>query len=139
MMENKDRSFYLENFLTFLLFGPLLLLFPQEVASLRTFIIGGIVLGAVVAYSSREQFISVRKIVTLAASLLILGGAVYFVLKSTFLYREVIIICIKCLSLLIVVNCFSSFLQGGYLSSMQIFSILLFFCICALNRGYNNL
>jgi len=139
MMENKDHCFYAEYFLTFLLFVPLLLLFPQEVVPLRIFIIGGMILGAAVAYSSREKFITLRKFATLAASLLILAGAVYFVLKSTFLYREVIIICIKGLSLLLVVNCFSSCFQGGYLGSMQIFSILLFFCICALNRGYNNL
>lgn len=137
-MESKDRYFHLEYFLTFLLFLPLLFLFPEEAAPLRIFLVGGIILGASVAYISRNQFYSFRKFATLAASLSILAGTAYFVLKSTFLYREVIVICIKSLSLLIVVNSFSSCIQG-YLNSMQIFSILLFFCICALTKGYNNL
>jgi hypothetical protein len=137
-METKDRYFNLEYFLTFLLFLPLLFLFPQEAAPLRIFLVGGIILGAGVAYISRDQLYSIRKFATLAVSLLILAGTVWFVLKSTFLYREVIVICIKSLSLLIVINSFSSCLQG-YLSSMQIFSILLFFCICALTKGYSNI
>ena len=137
-MEKKDRYFYLEYFLTFLLFLPLLFLFPEEAAPLRIFLVGGVILGAAVAYFSRDQFHSFRKLATLAASLLILAGTAYFVLKSTFLYREVIVICIKSLSLLIVANSFSSCLQG-YLNSMQIFSILLFFCICALTKGYSNI
>ncbi|MDD5355612.1 MAG: hypothetical protein PHY56_03665, partial [Candidatus Omnitrophica bacterium] len=137
-MESKDRYFHLEYFLTFLLFLPLLFLFPEEAAPLRIFLVGGTILGASVAYISRNQFYSFRKFATLAASLSILTGTTYFVFKSTFLYREVIVICIKSLSLLIVVNSFSSCIQG-YLNSMQIFSILLFFCICALTKGYNNL
>lgn len=137
-MEIKDRYFHLEYFLTFLLFLPLLLLFPEEAAPLRIFLVGGIILGAGVAYISRNQFYSFRKFATLTGSLLILSGTIYFVLKSSFLYREVIVICIKSLSLLIVANSFSSCLQG-YLNSMQIFSILLFFCICALTKGYSNL
>jgi hypothetical protein len=137
-METKERYFNLEYFLTFFLFIPLLFLFPEEAAPLRIFLFGGIILGAAVAYISRDQFHSFRKFFTLAVSLLILSGTAYFVLKSTFLYREVIVICIKSLSLLIVVNSFSSCLPG-YLNSMQIFSILLFFCICALTKNYNNL
>lgn len=137
-METQERYFHLEYFLTFLLFLPLLLLFPEEAAPLRIFLVGGIILGAGVAYISRNQFYSFRRFATLSASLLILSGTIYFVLKSSFLYREVIVICIKSLSLLIVANSFSSCLQG-YLNSMQIFSILLFFCICALTKGYNNL
>ena len=137
-METKDRYFHLEYFLTFLLFIPLLFLFPAEAAPLRIFLFGGVMLGAVVAYISRGQFYSFRNFFTLAASLLILAGTAYFVLKSTFLYRDVIIICIKSLSLLIVVNSFSSCLPPQ-LNSMQIFSILLFFCICALTKEYNNL
>jgi uncharacterized protein (UPF0147 family) len=136
-METKDRYFNLEYFLTFLLFLPLLFLFPEEAAPLRIFLVGGTILGASVAYISRNQFYSFRKLSTLLASLLILAGTVYFVLKSTFLYREIIVICIKSLSLLIVANSFSSCMQG-YLNSMQIFSILLFLCICALTKGYNN-
>ncbi|MDD5771708.1 MAG: hypothetical protein PHO81_05680, partial [Candidatus Omnitrophica bacterium] len=73
-----------------------------------------------------------------AASLCILAGTAYFILKSTFLYRDVIIICIKGLSLLIIVNGFNSFLPG-YLNSMQIFGILLFFCICALTKDCGNI
>jgi len=136
-METKDRYFYLEYFLTFLLFLPLLFLFPKEVAPLRIFLAGDIILGAGVAYISRNKFYSFRKFATLVVSILILGGTVYFVLKSTFLYEEVIVICIKSLSLLIVINSFSSCLQG-YLNSMQIYSILLFFCICAFTKGYSN-
>ncbi|MBU1923360.1 MAG: hypothetical protein KJ710_03740, partial [Candidatus Omnitrophica bacterium] len=113
-------------------------LFPEEAKPLRIFLVGGIIIGAGVAYISRNQLYSFRRFATLAVSLLILAGTVYFVLKSTFLYREVIVICIKSLSLLIVANSFSSCLQG-YLNSMQIFSILLFFCICALTKGYSNL
>jgi len=137
-MESQDRYFHLEYFLTFLLFLPLLFLFPEEAAPLRIFLVGGTILGASVAYISRNQFYSFRKFATLAASLSILAGTAYFVFKSTFLYREVIVICIKSLSLLIVVNSFSSCVQG-YLNSIQIFSILLFLCICALTKGYNNL
>ena len=137
-METKNRYFHLEYFLTFLLFLPLLFLFPEEAAPLRIFLFGGIILGVAVAYISRDQFYSFRKIATLATSLLILAGTIYFVLKSTFLYREVIVICIKSLSLLIVANSFSSCLQG-YLSSMQVFSILLFLCVCALSKGYSNI
>jgi hypothetical protein len=137
-METQERYFHLEYFLTFFLFLPLLFLFPEEAAPLRIFLVGGIILGSAVAYISRNQFYSFRRFATLSASLLILSGTVYFVLKSSFLYREVIVICIKSLSLLIVANSFSSCLQG-YLNSMQIFSILLFFCICALTKGYSNL
>ncbi|MBU0547960.1 MAG: hypothetical protein KKH57_04300 [Candidatus Omnitrophica bacterium] len=137
-METKERYFHPVYFLTFLLFLPLLFLFPEEAKPLRIFLVGGIIIGAGVAYISRNQLYSFRRFATLAVSLLILAGTVYFVLKSTFLYREVIVICIKSLSLLIVANSFSSCLQG-YLNSMQIFSILLFFCICALTKGYSNL
>jgi len=137
-METKERYFNLEYFLTFLLFIPLLFLFPEEAAPLRIFLLGGIVLGAAVAYISRDQLHSFRRFLTLAVSLLILAGTAYFVLKSTFLYRDVIVICIKSLSLLIVANSFSSCLPS-HLNSMQIFSILLFFCICALTKGYSNL
>jgi len=105
---------------------------------LRVFLLGGVVLGGVVAYVSRDQFHYFRKFFTLASSMLILSGIGYFVLKSTFLYREVIVICIKGLALLIVTNSFSSCLSN-YLNSMQIFSILLFFCICALTKEYDNL
>ena len=133
-MEIKDRYFHLEYFLTFLLFLPLLFLFPEEAAPLRIFLLGGIILGAAIAYISRDQLYSLRKISTLTVSLLILAGTVYFVVKSTFLYREVIVICIKSLSLLIVVNSFSSCMQGC-LNSMQIFSLLLFLCVCALTKG----
>ncbi|MDO9573314.1 MAG: hypothetical protein Q7J37_05485 [Candidatus Omnitrophota bacterium] len=136
-MENKDRYFHLEYFLTFLLFLLPLFLFPEETVSLRIFLVGGVILGAGGAYISRNQLYSFRRFATLAVSLLILAGTVYFVLKSTFLYREVIVICIKSLSLLIVVNSFSSCLQG-YLNSMQIFSILLFFCASALIKDYNS-
>ena len=137
-METKNRYFHLEYFLTFLLFLPLLFLFPEEAAPLRIFLFGGIILGAAVAYISRNQLYSFRKIATLLASLFILAGTAYFVLKSTFLYREVIVICIKSLALLIVANSFSSCLQGC-LNSMQIFSILLFLCVCALAKDYNNI
>ncbi|MFA4992340.1 MAG: hypothetical protein WC571_00035 [Candidatus Omnitrophota bacterium] len=136
-MENKDPYFHLEYFLTFLLFLPLLLLFPQEATALRVFFVGGIILGSSVAYISRNQLYLFKKFVILAASILILTATVYFVFKSAFLYREVIVICIKSLSLLIVVHSFGSCLQGC-LNSMQIFSILLFLCLCALIRGYNN-
>jgi hypothetical protein len=132
----RNRYFYLEYIFTFLIFLPLIFLLPAELDSLRLFIFGGILIGAGVAYLSRDQVLTFRKFVTLVASLLILLGAAYFVLKSTFLYREVIIICVKALALLIVLNSFSSFTQG-YLSSIQVFSILLFFCICALTKEYN--
>jgi hypothetical protein len=115
-----------------------LFIFPPEAAPLRVFLLGGVVLGGVVAYVSRDQFHYFRKFFTLASSMLILSGIGYFVLKSTFLYREVIVICIKGLALLIVTNSFSSCLSN-YLNSMQIFSILLFFCICALTKEYDNL
>lgn len=72
----------------------------------------------------------------MAASILILSWTVYAAFKSSFLYRELIVICISGLSFLIVVNSFSLCLRS-YLGSVQIFGILLFLCLCALTRGYN--
>ncbi|MDD5771160.1 MAG: hypothetical protein PHO81_02860, partial [Candidatus Omnitrophica bacterium] len=74
---------------------------------LRIFLLGGIILSAFVSYVTQDRFPSFRGICTLAASLCILAGTAYFILKSTFLYRDVIIICIKGLSLLIIVNGFN--------------------------------
>jgi hypothetical protein len=137
-MKTPERHFYLEYFLTFLLFLPAWFLFSQEEIFLRFLFACAILLGAIVSYFSRDQFHSIRKFITLAASLLIFAGTVYGVLKSTYLYQEVIIICIRSLSLLIVVNSFSLRLKGC-LSSIQIFSILLFFCISALAKGASSL
>ncbi|MFA6357354.1 MAG: hypothetical protein WCY09_01610, partial [Candidatus Omnitrophota bacterium] len=135
-METEDRLFSLEYFLTVLLLLPLLFFFPQEVYSLRIYFVIGIIIGAVFAWISRGQFPSISKLITLGISILILAWVVYSLFKSTFFYREVIIICIKGLSLLIIVNSFSSSLEG-HLVSMQIFSILLFFCICAITKEYS--
>jgi len=135
-METEDRIFSLEYFLTLLSFLPLLFFFPQETHSLRPYLFIGIIAGAITVYFSGGRFLSFRKFAVFTASFLILSWAACAVFKSTFFYREVIVICIKSLSLLIVVNGFSSSLEG-YLSSMQIYSILLFFCLCALTREYN--
>lgn len=135
-METEDRFFSLEYFLTFLFFLPLLFFFPQETHSLQSYLFIGVITGAITAYFSGDRFLAFRKLATFAVSFLILSWAAYSVFKSTLFYREIIIICIKSLSLLIVVNSFSSSLEGS-LSSMQIYSILLFFCVCALIKGYN--
>ncbi len=137
-MERKEHFSYLEHLLTFLLFIPLPFLFPAEVLPLRLFLCGGVIIGAITAYISREKFCTFRKFATLTVNLAILSGTLYYVLNSSFLYREVIIICIKSLSLLIVASSFSSF-QQSYLNSMQVFCILLFLCICALAKNYSGL
>jgi hypothetical protein len=136
-METKNRLFSLEYFLTVLLFLPLLFFFPQEISFLRPYFFIGIFAGAAFAYFTEKLFSLFKKPATLIASLLILSWTVYSIFNSTFFYREVIIACIKSLSFLVVVNSFGSSLEGC-LSSMQIFSILLFFCLCALTKEYSN-
>jgi len=111
-MENRGRYFYLEYLLTLLLFLPLLFFFPKEASPLRIYLFTGIIIGAGAAYISRDRFYPFRRSLTLTASLLILLGTLYFVFKSTFLYREVIVICIKSLSILIVVNSLARFRKG---------------------------
>lgn len=135
-METEYRFFSLEYFLTLLFFLLLLFFFPQETHSMRLYLFIGIIAGSFTAYFSGGRFLAFRKLATFTTSFLILSWAAYSVFKSNFFYREVIVICIKSLSLVIVVNSFSSSLEG-YLSSMQIFSILLFFYICALIKEYN--
>ncbi|MDO8489059.1 MAG: hypothetical protein Q7S42_02980 [Candidatus Omnitrophota bacterium] len=135
-MENKDRFFSLEYFLTFIFLSTLAFFFPQEASSIRICLLAGFIIGSVIAYISYDKLIYFRKLFTLAASILILSWTVYAALKSSFLYRELIVICIISLSLLIVVNSFSLCLRR-YLSSVQIFGILLFLCLSALIRDYN--
>ena len=136
IMENKYRFFSLEHYLTFLFLLPLLYFFPQEASPIRIYLFAGFIIGVVTAYISYDKFLYFRKLFTLAASLLILSWTVYSVLKSSFLYGELIVICINSLSFLIVINSFSLCLRQ-YLGSVQIFGILLFLCLCALTRDYN--
>ena len=136
-METKNHLFSLEYFLTVLLFLPLLFFFPQETSFLRPYFFIGIFAGTTFAYVTKDLFSLFKKPATLIANLLILSWTAYSIFNSTFFYREVIITCIKGLSFLVVINSFGASLESC-LSSMQIFSILLFFCLCALTKEYSN-
>jgi len=135
-MEDRDSLFSLEYLVTNFFIFSLLLFFPQEAFPARAYLVAGIIIGALISYITFNKFIYPRKIFTLAASLLVLGWGVYYGLKSSFLYREIIVICINSVSILIIINSLSSFLNPC-LSSIQVFGVLLFFCICVLTRDYN--
>lgn len=137
-MKNKDRYFYLEYFLTFLLLLLVIFLLGEIVSAYRLYLILGLICGFGFSWFNREKSGHlIRFFITIGA----LGSFVwiiYSLLNSSFFYKEVIIIWIKGTLVLGIILSFNA-CSTTFLTYIQTLSVPLFMGSPLFIKGYNEI
>lgn len=137
-MKNKDRYFYLEYFLTFLLLLLVIFLLGEIVSAYRLYLILGLICGFGFGWFNREKSSHlIRFFITIGA----LGSFVwiiYSLLNSSFFYKEVIIIWIKGTLVLGIILSFNA-CSTTFLTYIQTLSVPLFMGSPLFIKGYNEI
>lgn len=135
-MEKNNKTYDFEFFTTFALLFLLVFSFGDILGQTRHYIICGLSLGMSASWFIRRAPQLFIKILTNTLALGILAWSIYKITNSSFLYKEVVLLCIKSTFFLITVLSFSARLPQ-FLNYMQVFSLLLFLEECAMFKNYS--
>lgn len=135
-MSDSEKYLIVELFTTFLLLASPVLLLASVAGNAFLFILGLIGLGFMVSWLLREKFPWYAGTLVAIGMCAVLMWMVKAILDSTFLYKEVVLICIQGLLFLEIVLSFSAG-SSTTLGYPQILSIPLFLCYPTLGVGYD--
>ncbi len=126
MMEEKDRYLCLELILTFFLLYFVISLFGELFSGYyRLYLIVGLICGFGFSWFNREKSSNLIRVLITTGALATFAWMIYSLSNSSFLYKEVVLICIKSALILEIVLSFNACLPP-FLTYIQTLSIPLF-------------
>jgi hypothetical protein len=124
-MTDKNKYFYLEILFTLLLIFSAISLYGKILSAYKLFSVLGLICGICFSYFLKNRHNQVLRSFITIGSFAVIAWILYSILNSTFIYKDVIIICIKGLILLELTLSLNA-CTPSFLTYMQVLSIPLF-------------